>query len=715
MKLWIDLETRSPIPIKQGIAKYSTAAQVITAQWSIDDGEVHIEDLTRGAKIIPPSSQLIEAALQADELWAHGAEFEQTILDTTTWWPVIDQSNWRCTMALARMHGLPGGLDKLSTIFKLGLDEAKDARGKQLIQIFCVPRKDGTYNTKQSHPNEWKEFLYYGGMDITSMRAIWRKCPKWNATPRMWRAWHLDQKMNRKGVGMDQRLAAGAVAATTRAKKRLATKTQELTDGAVEAATQRNRLLAYMADYGVSLPDLTADTVERRLEDESLPTHIKELLRVRQQASKASTAKYKRVLAQSVLGRLRNLLVFCGASRTGRWAGRTFQPQNLPRPKHKQWQINDAIAFFQQDLMDLYDPDEVLALASSCLRGLMIAAKGKKLSVADLANIEGRVMAWIAGEDWKLDAFAKYDTFKLDKHGNKIPHKDPKLAKKGEFQREGEDLYKIAFARAFNIDASGIADEGDWRRQIGKVMELALQYYGGVGAFCTMAETYGLRLEDMAKAAWPVIPHRVKLQAAKNLARKMARSRSKEVPYGLTERIYLTCESLVILWREAHPGIVQFWADLEKAVKTVIHQPHKVVEVGKRGIVVDRKGNWLRIKLPSGRYLSYPAPRAGDYETSFVGINPYTKQWCRINTYSGKLAENIVQAISADILMDWLVAADDDGFEPILSVHDEIVTEPDDVPEYDDKRLSKLAQKCSPWTKGLPLAAKGFTAKRYRK
>lgn len=685
MKLWIDLETRSPVPIKQGIAKYSTAVQVIMAQWAIDDGEVVVEDLVTRGGVIAPSNKLIEAAKKADELWAHGAEFEQTVLDTTSWWPTISKTKWRCTMALARMHGLPGGLDKLSTILKLNADEAKDKRGHELIMIFCVPKKDGTYNDKYSHPNEWREFLHYGGMDITSMRVVYRKLPKWNATPRMWRVCHLDRRMNRDGVRMDQRLAAGAVAGTTRAKKRHAAKVVELTEANVDTANQRNRLLAYMAEFGVDLPDLTADTVERRLEDESLPTHIKELLRVRQQASKFSSAKYKRVLAQSVLGRLRNLLIFCGASRTGRWAGRTFQPQNLPRPKHKQWQIEQAIAFFSSDDIDLFDPDDVMNLAASCLRGLMIAAKGKKLSVADLANIEGRAMAWVAGEDWKLKAFAKYD------------------------RKEGPDLYKVAFARAFGIDPNDIFDEGDWRRQIGKVMELALQYYGGVGAFCAMAETYGLRLETLAKDGWKLIPQRVKLQAAKNYARACKRRRT----YGLTERVWMTCESLVIMWREAHPAIVQFWADLEKAVKTVINQPHKVVTVAR--VTVDRKGNWLRIKLPSGRYLSYPSPRGSEYDTSFVGVNPYTKQWCRINTYSGKLAENIVQAISADILMDWLVAADDDGFNPILSVHDEIVTEPDDVPEYDDKRLSKLAQTCSPWAKGLPLSAKGFTAKRYKK
>lgn len=690
MKLWTDLETRSPIPIKQGIAKYSTAAQIIMAQWAIDDGDEIVEDLTGS----PPPSKDYQYALQhADELWAHGAEFEQQILATQKWYRNLNifPLKWRCTMALARMHGLPGALLKLSEIFKLGVDEAKDKRGHELIQLFCVPKKDGTYNDRKSHPNEWREFLHYGGMDITSMRAVYRKCPKWNATPRMWRVWHLDQKMNKRGVKMDLKLAAGAVAATTRAKKRLAGRVQDITEydemegAGVAAATQRDRLLSYMADYDVWLPDLKADTVERRLEDESLPEHIKELLRIRQQASKASTAKYNRVITQHVRGRLRNLVVFCGATRTGRFAGRTLQPHNFPRPKFKQWEIDQAIEFFQRDEMDLLDPDAVMGLAASCLRGLIIAEDGHKLTVADLRNIEGTFMAWIAGEEWKVKAFAAF------------------------YRGDGPDLYKVSYGRAFNIDPNDIADEGDPRRQIGKVMELALQYYGGVGAFCAMAETYGLRLNDLAKAAWPVIPQRIKLQAAKNYARAIKRRRT----YGLTERVWLTCECLVIMWREAHPKIVKFWHDLEKAVKKVIHNPQARVTVGR--ITVDRKQNWLRIRLPSGRYLSYPAPRASEYDTSFVGVNPYTKQWGRISTYSGKLAENIVQGGAADILMDGLVAADDEGYEPVLSVHDEIITEPPDEEAFDDEGLSRIMVSNSPWAVGLPLAAKGFTSYRYRK
>lgn len=684
-RLWIDLETRSRIPIKRGLSLYATDVEIIMAQWAVNDGEIRVEE-NGAAGGWMPSADLAQAMLEADEIWAHGAEFEQIILATADWFRNlgVPQWKWRCTMALLRMHGMPGALDKASHIFKLG-DDGKLAGGKDYIQIFCVPKKDGSYNDAKSHPVEWMEFMLYGEWDIVSMRAFYRKCPKWNATPRMWACWHLDQRMNFQGVEMDLLLAQGALTAAEKAKKKHADRTEELTDGDVETTNQRNRLLAYLADYGVVLPDLKADTVERRLEDESLPETIKELLRIRQQASKASTAKYKRVLAQNVGGRLRNLLVFCGALRTGRWAGRTFQPQNLPRPKFPQWDIDEAIKRFQRGDIEAYAPNDVLGLAASCLRGLMIAGKGRTLVVADLANIEGRDMAWIAGEDWKLKAFAAYDA------------------------GLGPDLYKVAYARAFGIDPNDIADEGDWRRQIGKVMELALQYYGGVGAFLTMAETYGLRLEQLAEAAWPIIPAGIKVLAREHYARALKRRRT----YGVEERVWLVCECLVIMWRKAHPKIVQFWADIEKGVKMAISHPGVEYRAGR--CTIDRYGNWLRIRLPSGRYLSYPAPQADENDIRFLGVNSYTRQWQRISTYSGKLAENIVQANSADILMDGLLAADLEGYNPVLSVHDEIICEPLDKPEFNDKDLSRLMTTSSPWAKGMPLSAKGFTAKRYKK
>lgn len=679
MKLWLDIETRSSIPIKRGVAKYATEAEVIIVQWAEDDGPVQVTDLTASHH----DSGLIAAAMAHDEIWAHGAEFEQTLVQCLPWWPQIRSTKWRCTMALARMHGLPGGLEKLSTLFKLGIDEAKDGRGKALIQLFCVPRPDGLYNDRATHPAEWAEFCEYGAQDVTAMRAVYRACPKWNATPRMWAAWHLDQKMNARGVAIDLKLAEGAVAATTRAKRRMAARTAEITEDEVQATTQRARLLAYMADHGVALPDLTADTVERRLNDDNLPEHIKELLRIRQQASKASTAKYQRGINQHVGGRLRNLLVFCGAARTGRWAGRTLQPQNLPRPKHGQDQIDAAVAFFRRDAIELYS-DDVMGLASSSLRGLIVAAEGRKLCVADYANIEGRDMAWLAGEHWKIEAFRAFDA------------------------KTGPDLYKLAYARAFNIDPATIGDD-DQRRQIGKVMELALQYYGGVGAFCAMAETYRLDLDAMAEAAWPVLPEIRRAEAQAAWLRAVKRRRTYELP----ERVWVVCQALVTMWRLAHPAIVGFWAALERAVDAALRTPNTPFRAGR--VTIDRQGNWLRVRLPSGRYLSYPAPRIEEGNRSFLGVNPYSKQWERIKTYSGKLAENITQGVAADHMMDALLVADAAGYCPVLSVHDEALTEPPDEPQYNDKALSALIVRASPWAEGLPLAAKGFTAKRYRK
>jgi DNA polymerase bacteriophage-type len=676
VRLWIDIETRGP-NFKYGNAKYAETVEVIMAQWAIDDGLISVEDLTASQ----PSQTLIDAAITADEIWAHEAGFDRTMLETTCWWPLVELKRWRCTAAMARMHGLPGGLDKLCTIFKIKDTETKDKFGKDWIKLFSTPLKDGTFNDRHSHPLEWDQFLTYGGSDVSAMRAVWRQTPKWNATPRMWARWHLDQKMNARGVAVDLQLAEGAIAATKRAKQQLKDKTGELTLDQVESTTQVAKVRAYCAEFGVYLPDLTADTVERRLEDESLPEHIKELLRVRQQASKASTAKYQRAINQHVGGRLRNLLVFCGAARTGRWAGRTLQPQNLPRPRHEQWDINHAIERFRTGTISDYAPDDVLGLASSALRGLIIAGPRRKLVTSDLKNIEGRIIAWVAGEEWKLEAFRAYD------------------------RKEGPDLYKVSYARPFDIDPNTIGDD-DQRRQIGKVMELALQYYGGVGAFCSMAEVYGLRLEDLSTSAWPIIPENFKRAAKSAWQYAIKRHRT----YGLEERVWTVCHALVLMWRAAHPAICTFWAELDQACEMATKVVNKEYPVGKL-LTVDRLGNWLRIKLPSGRYLSYPAPKAG----TFLGVNPYTKQWERISTYSGKRAQNIAEGIGADVLMDGLMAAEDADYNPTLSVHDEAITEPPDEDRYNDSRLSSLLAESSLWADGLPLAAKGFTSARYRK
>lgn len=697
-RIWFDCETRSRITIRHGSCRYALKVEMIIAAWRIEYWDGSFGPLTIVDLTAPGWRMLLQPLIDAAkaprvEVWAHNAEFDRIQLETTDWWPKVPLTQWRCTMAMARMHGLPGALEKLCIIFKLPESQSKGPSGKDLIQLFCIPKKGGTYNDRHSHPKDWRAFLSYGGQDVTAMIAVWRKTPKWNATTRIWAFWHLDQKMNERGVAVDLKLAESIIRDASAAQRRLAARTKKIAkenpalaaEKELESTTQLQRLKAYMADFGVDPPDLTADTIERRLEDEQIPEHIKELLRIRQQASKSSTAKCKRAVAQHILGRLHNLLVFCGAMRTGRWAGRTLQPQNFPRPKYKPWEIDLAISLFLAEAIEMHDPNDVLGLAASCLRGLIISAKGYRLVTSDLANIEGRYMAWIAGEHWKLRAFRDYDAGK------------------------GPDLYKLSYARVFGIDPNDIEDEGDDRRQIGKVMELALQYYGGVGAFCAMAETYHLNLEKMAKAAWPLIPQDKKDEAT-DLYRKAVR---RHRTYHLSERVWIVCQALVLMWREAHPAIVKFWKDMEIARRAAVFKPDKVFKAGK--IDVDRKGNWLRFKLPSGRYLCYPAPRSKDNDISFMGVNPYTKQWGRIKTYSGKDSENVTQGGAADVIMDGLLAAETAGYRPVLSVHDEAITEPLDTDDYNDKILSRLLVSSSGWAKGLPLAAKGRTAYRYGK
>src|ERR1700675_4345352 len=215
VRLFLDTETRGP-NFSQGNAKYALTVEIILLQWAIDDGPVHVEE--------GPSLEFLEAAETADEIWAHEAGFDRTMLETTAWWPKIPLDKWRCTAALARMHGLPGGLGKLSEIFKLGND-SKDKHGKEWINLFSKPKADGTYNDRHSHPKQWMKFRVYGGQDVQAMREVHRLCPKWNATPRMWSMWHLDQRMNARGVAVDLNLAEECVKATTIAKKQMAART----------------------------------------------------------------------------------------------------------------------------------------------------------------------------------------------------------------------------------------------------------------------------------------------------------------------------------------------------------------------------------------------------------------------------------------------------------------------------------------------------------
>lgn len=674
--LYFDLETYSDVPISAGTHAYAEGAQAIVAAWALDDGPVQVAAIDGPLDQLPVYELLLDPSIT---IVAHNSYFDRTILRVSHGLD-IPASRWRDTMVAALAHSLPGALGRLSEIMKLPVDKAKDKKGKALIRLFCIPRKTGRA-TAATHPAEWQEFLDYARLDIEATRALDRMLPAWNLDETERRLWLLDQRINDRGVMIDRALVDAAITAVEARQADLALEAQDLTGGALSAATQRDALLTFVRNtYGLVMSDVRGATVTRLLEDESLPAELRQLLEVRAEASTTSTAKYKALAAAtSKDGRLRGTLQYCGAARTGRWAGRTFQPQNLPRPTMKNAEILAGI----EDLKAGHQVDNVMALASSALRGVMIAPPWKKFVIADLSNIEGRVLAWLAGETWKLDAFREFD------------------------RGTGHDLYKLAYARSFGVKPESVAKD---QRQIGKVQELALGYEGGVGAFVTFAGAYGIDLDDMAAKAGPSLAYDLKQQAeaAWSWAEKEDRT------YSLAKDTWIACDAIKRAWRGAHGSVVEFWKDLQTAFLAAIEEPGSYHQAGLL-VAVTRTGPWTRIVLPSGRSLCYPAATVKDGVISYMGVNQFTRKWDRIQTYSGKLAENVTQAVARDVLAHGMLAAEAAGYKIVLSVHDELIAEVEDSDRYTPEGLALVMSTPPAWADDLPLAAAGFETRRYCK
>jgi DNA polymerase len=695
MKLWWDLETYSETPITDGAHRYAESAEVLLFAWAVDDGPVQCWDASDHRHGSSPTlpAPLLDDIARCDEFWGHGSGmFDRPVIRKA----LPGFSGWthskghRDTMAQAYAHGLPGSLGTLCEIFKLDADVAKDKRGRQLILKFCKPRPKNEKvrrHTRETHPTEWAEFIEYAKSDITSMRILHQKMPKWNypGNEQELALWQLDQRINNEGVYVDQTLAAKAIEATDFAQAQLASDVSEATDDAVTSATQRDKLIAYiLSEHEVSLPDMRADTLERRLSDPSLPDGVRDLIAIRLAASTSSVSKFKRVIrSTSSDGYLRGGIQFCGAGRTGRDAHRLVQMGNMMRPTLDAETIEQGIEAIKAGCADLIT-DNVMELCANTMRGVIIAPPKKKIVVSDLANIEGRVAAWLAGEHWKLKAFRDYDA------------------------GTGPDLYVKAYSEAFRVPYGVVTKAA---RQIGKVMELMLQYAGGVGAFLTGAATYGIDLDDLAETGWDVIPATVRDEAENfwNWSKEAKRS-----TYGLEQRTFMVCDSIKRLWRATNPAIAGIWKQLEDAARAAISEPHTDFPVGR--VTFRREGNWLRVKLPSGRDLSYVAPRVDESGAiSYMGMNQYSRKWQRLTTYGGKIFENICQAIARDVMFYRMPEITAAGYSIRMRVHDELITYAPDGALYGPQHLSELLSAGSHWTAGLPLAAAGFEGQRYRK
>jgi DNA polymerase len=689
--LWFDCETYSEADLKVvGTHRYAEhpSTEIIVAQWAIDDGEPRVVDITRPGYATTHDQDALVAYLQNPHITvvAHNSMFDRTLL-RHVWGIDVPIGRWRDTMIQAMAHGLPGGLDKVGGIMGVSTDEAKDKRGRELIRLFCKPQpRTAKRHTRETHPQQWDEFLEYSRQDIIAMRAIHHRLPRWNyddgkAELALWR---LDQRINDRGFQADLELAEAAIDAVAGEQARLKQQTHDLTDGEVSSPSKRDDLLVHiLMEYGVELPDMRADTLRRRMEDPELPEGVRLLLAIRLEATKTSTAKYKALVnATSADGRMRNTLQFCGAQRTGRWAGRIFQPQNMPRPDMDADEIAVGIDALKAGVADQLWPD-VMSLTANAVRGCIVAPPGRKLVIADLSNIEGRGLAYLAGESWKVQAFRDFDSGK------------------------GADLYKVAYARSFNIDPKDAVGQ---KRQIGKVMELGLGYEGGVAAFLTFAAVYRMDLAELADAV-----HSTASAGALDAARGMWEwAVKKRRTLGLGRDVYVACEVLKRAWRDAHPATTSLWSDVGDAVRQAIANPGQCFVV--RQLKFQRDGAWLRVRLPSGRCLCYIKPDVDDAgQITYWGVNQYTRQWGKIKTYGGKLVENIVQAWARDVLAYRMREIELAGFDIVLTVHDELITEADDNPARSVDDLVDFMADAPPWADGCPLAAAGFETYRYRK
>lgn len=710
MKLFLDIETRSTVPIKSGAHAYAEKAEILIITYAIDDGPVEIYETSDSEGIIKLSS----ACLEADEHWWHnGGMFDRVVIAKQ--WPflytLMPGHKWRDTLVQAHSHSLPGSLGALCKIYGLPSDVAKDKAGRALIQLFCVkPQKNGEWATKDTHPDKWEQFREYAKSDIRAMRELHRLMPKRNYPNNESELafWHLDQRINMRGVGMDVDMAAAAVRAIEKEQKVLAARTSEITEGEVAKATQRDRLLIHLFErYGAALSDLKKSTLEKQLNNPDLPDALRELLKIRISSTMTSSAKYKTLLrGVSPDGRLRGLMQFCGAHRTGRIAHRLFQPGNMPRPDvglikaemgitgkileaDGNRYIDTGVAALKADCADMLFTN-VMGLTANLVRSVIQAPPGKKLVISDWSNIEGRSAAFLTGEDWKLKAFRDYDA------------------------GIGADLYKLTYARSFGVDVESV-DKG--QRQLGKIEELALAYEGGVGAFVTFTQTYNMELEDIRKAVFANIdgvdPILVR-EAYSAWEWAQGWTGGPDRTMGLPQHVYIACDIVKRAWRKAHPATAPYWKELKEKIREAILNPGLVVKA--RLINIRSTNNWLSLRLPSGRYLYYAQPKVDEGGgISYMGVNQFNRKWGRIKSYGGKFFENLCQAFARDVLMYSLPKIEAAGYEVILTLHDEPITQAPDSPEFNAAHLSKLLSTNEDWNIGLPLAAEGFEAYRYKK
>ena len=654
----IDLETYSDVNLQKcGVYRYAESSnfEILLFGYAIDGGEVRVVDIARGEKI---PMEIIKA-LTDDTVtkWAFNAAFERICLsvwlqrnypayfrsysiDEDTVGDYLDPSAWKCSMIWSAYMGLPLSLAGAGAV--LGLEEQKLKEGKDLIRYFCVPCKSTkvnggrTRNLPEHDREKWNLFKFYNKRDVEVEMSIQEKLKKFPVPDFVWEEYHLDQEINDRGIALDMAVVENAIAFDAKSKAELAEKMQKLTD--LDNPNSVVQMKQWLLDNGLEMDSLGKKEVAQAVK--TAPKELVEVLLLRQQLSKSSVKKYQ-AMQNAVCedGRARGMFQFYGANRSGRWAGRMIQLQNLPQNHMPDLeQARELVESGNYDAMELLY-DDIPDTLSQLIRTAFVPRPGMKFVVADFSAIEARVLSHLAKENWRTEVFAN-----------------------------NGDIYCASASAMFGVPVEKHGVNGNLRQK-GKIAELALGYGGSVGALKAMgALDMGLDEEEL--------------------------------------------QPLVDSWRAANPNIVRFWWDVDRCVKDTVKNR---VPTETHGIRFRYQSGMLFIQLPSGRRLSYVKPRMGENRfggesVTYEGVGG-TKKWERIESYGPKFVENIVQAISRDILAHSMRTLSHCFI--CGHVHDELIIECSMGVSLD--AICEQMGRTPAWISGLLLRADGYECNFYKK
>ena len=703
MKLTLDIESFSRQDLKKGgMAKYAEheSTDILCACWAFDDGPVSAWIPSADQSFLDELQPLYPwGALYAGdecpldtrhvEVHAWNAAFERCVLNGPAGrrygFPHLEIGQMYCSMVNARVHGLPGALVDAANAVNAPIK--KRLAGMNAMRYLCKPRKDGTRPTIAEERKRFLELIPYCADDVASERAVDGIVPRMSdAELRIYR--ELDQPMNDKGWKVDLESVDNMEILVRQYKQELEKKCREITG---IKPSRPGPLADWVREHGCeSLENLQADTVRKALTLD-MPEDTKRVLKIYSTYGMKAVAKYPAMrISVGSLDRLRHLFGMYGAG-TGRWTSYIVQLQNLFRaiiddPENA---LEAARSWDLQWLRDLYPGIDPMKVIASCVRSCLIADDGKDLFFPDYSGVEARYNAWMFNEQWKLDAFRRQDA------------------------GTGPSSYCIVYGRCYNEDPAfdTRTKEGAFKKQLGKVLDLSMGYEGGVGAFVKMAGTYKIDLHDMVERVYPTLLPEVLEEAMYAHAYAAERGRL----YDLPEKVWITCESLKILWRRAHPKIVTGWRDLKDAALDAVANPGRVFGIPNRRVLFKVEGRWLVMRLASGRKLWYYQPRIKDEALHYLGMNTVTRIWGPTSTYGGKLCENETQGGCRDLLVRAKFALKEAHIgELIGSVHDEPVLEVDEG-WHGEEEVTRLMCTNGTWDSGLPLALEHHRGKRYRK